>query len=136
MLKSFCAFIIGPAPTGRSVASRKETTRALLAIAIGFEGGAEPRQVPQALAGLFVWSARPHTAPVSRRRTGMPISLATLVSFMFLAASGALAQTTAPSPAPAATAGGIGDYWWLIVVVLVIAAAAWYFMRGRTTTRL
>jgi len=58
----------------------------------------------------------------------MPISLATIASFMFLAASGALAQTTAPSPAPAAT-GGIGDYWWLIVVVLVIAVVAWYFKR-------
>ena len=62
----------------------------------------------------------------------MPISVATIVSIMFLAASGAFAQTTAPSPAPAAT-GGVGDYWWLIVVVLVIAVAAWYFMRGRGT---
>ena len=66
----------------------------------------------------------------------MPISLATIVSFILLAAFGpALAQPTAPSPAPAET-GDFGDYWWLIVVVLVIAAAAWYFMRGRTTTRL
>jgi hypothetical protein len=65
----------------------------------------------------------------------MPISLTTIMSFVFLAASGALAQTTAPSPAPAAT-GDFGDYWWLIVLVLVIAVAAWYFMRGRTRTRL
>ena len=71
-----------------------------------------------------------------QRRQAMPLSLATIVSFMFLAAFGALAQTPAPSPAPAATAGGIGDYWWLIVVVLVVAVAAWYFMRGRTGTRI
>jgi LPXTG-motif cell wall-anchored protein len=66
----------------------------------------------------------------------MPISLATIVSFILLAAFGpALAQTTAPSPAPAAT-GDFGDYWWLIVLVLLLAVAAWYFKRRRTTTRL
>ena len=66
----------------------------------------------------------------------MPMSLATIVSFIFLAASGALAQTPAPFARSAATAGGIRDYWWLIIVVIVIAVAAWYFMRGRTGTRI
>jgi LPXTG-motif cell wall-anchored protein len=66
----------------------------------------------------------------------MPISLATIVSSILLAAFGpALAQPTAPSPAPAET-GDFGDYWWLIVLVLLLAVAAWYFKRRRTTTRL
>ena len=49
-----------------------------------------------------------------------------------LVASSVLAQTTAPSPAPGISTGGIADWWWIILVVVVIAAAVWYFAQGRT----
>src|SRR5918998_707852 len=51
-------------------------------------------------------------------------ALATLIGVISMATSSALATTTAPGTAPAATGGGIGDYWWIILVVIVIAAAA------------
>ena len=58
-------------------------------------------------------------------------ALATLIGVIVMAASSALATTTAPGTAPGEMTGGIGDYWWTILVVIVIAAAIWYYMRGR-----
>jgi hypothetical protein len=55
---------------------------------------------------------------------------APLVSLLILAASPALAQTTAPAPAPGTAGSGIAAWWWLILIALVIAGV-WYFMRGR-----
>ena len=50
----------------------------------------------------------------------------TLVSFILLTASAVLAQTTAPTPAPAPT-GGIGTWWWIILIIVIVVAAVWYF---------
>lgn len=62
--------------------------------------------------------------------------LTTIISFIFLAASSAVAQTPAPTSPPAAdlgvTGGGFMDYWWMILLVVIIAGAIWYFMRGRS----
>jgi hypothetical protein len=63
--------------------------------------------------------------------------LAALATFVFLTASSAWAQTTAPggTGAPAGgtgTGGGIGDYWWVILLILVVAVAIWYFTRNRS----
>ncbi|HEX2556120.1 MAG TPA: hypothetical protein VHL98_20670 [Microvirga sp.] len=51
--------------------------------------------------------------------------LSAFVTFVFLTASPAWAQTAAPG---AAGRGGIGDYWWIILLVLA-ALAIWYFMK-------
>ncbi len=69
--------------------------------------------------------------------------LTALVSFYLLTAWSAWAQAPAPSPAPggttetapgtpAATGGGIMDYWWVILLVIIAIAAIWYFSRGRS----
>ena len=58
-------------------------------------------------------------------------ALATLIGVILMAASSALATTTAPGAAPGEFTGGIGDYWWIILLVIVIAAAIWYYMKGR-----
>jgi hypothetical protein len=68
--------------------------------------------------------------------------IASIATFVFLTASSAWAQTTAPGGgAGGAGAGGTGgggtgsgggirDYWWVILLVLA-AIAIWYFMRSR-----
>jgi uncharacterized protein YjbJ (UPF0337 family) len=53
---------------------------------------------------------------------------------LFLALSPAIAQTTAPSAAPATTStGGMGWLWIILVLALVGAAAYWYFMRNKAS---
>jgi type II secretory pathway component PulF len=59
--------------------------------------------------------------------------ITTLISLILPASSLALAQTTAPSPAPdaGAAAGGLADWWWVILLILIVAAAIWYFAMYR-----
>ena len=80
--------------------------------------------------------------PLAARATVRPEEevmgrLTAFVTFLFLAASSAWAQTAPTTPAPgapagdAAAGGGIGDYWWVILLVIIAAIAIWYFMRNR-----
>jgi hypothetical protein len=65
----------------------------------------------------------------------MRTQFARILCLMFLAASDAHAQTTAPAPGPVSPPevdGGVAEWWWVIILLLVAGLAAWYFMRGRT----
>ena len=45
-----------------------------------------------------------------------------------LASSSAIAQTTAPGSATAATSAGSMSWLWIVLLLAVIGAAVWYFM--------
>ena len=56
-----------------------------------------------------------------------------LSTFLLLAASSALATTTAPAPAD--TPGGeMGDYRWVILLFAIAVAAVVYFLRSRRSS--
>ena len=60
-----------------------------------------------------------------------PISSNVLLGSLLLATAPALAQTTAPSSAPATTGGGMG-WLWFVILLAIAGAAIWYFAFGRT----
>jgi uncharacterized protein YjbJ (UPF0337 family) len=53
--------------------------------------------------------------------------------FLFLALSPAIAQTTAPSAAPATTSTDGMGWLWIIVLLALVGAGVWYFMRNKAS---
>lgn len=64
-----------------------------------------------------------------------PTPLHLLVGSLLLAISPALAQTTAPSSAPAASTSGGTGWLWIIVLLALVGGAAWYFWSRNRSSR-